>query len=259
MSRYRRYSGRRSNAPSAAIQHIAERRHLSAELGGVDEDVLQIFFRFPPDLLERLMLRYESQHGEKAASYAREAFPRWRSGVTKISGQNAKRLLNFVPEFLSRAEQYDILTKLYERHRSSRTRSLRLEIGGDNAAAIQQINAFVAEVCAAPQLQTLPCTVRNQLEWACNRDASVARQIMAAFETGESMRIADAGRREINTLLESVAKIEGRVTITGHKSVVFPHGVLTVSISNRKNPLGCAALFMIILLVLTKSGMIFLH
>src|SRR5947207_1830761 len=91
-SRSRRYSKRSSAGYERAKQHIREAKELTLQLGGMDKDVKEYFFRLSQAERSRVLLLYGQKHGEDARQYAEETMPLWQSGRVTMSGQNAARL-----------------------------------------------------------------------------------------------------------------------------------------------------------------------
>jgi hypothetical protein len=81
---YRRYNyrGRHRRGRDRALQHIAEAREFSREVGGADEDVKKYFFSLPSNQLRSILDEYEKKYGRKAREYGR----RWgyRAGVRGV-------------------------------------------------------------------------------------------------------------------------------------------------------------------------------
>ena len=98
MSRY--YNGYRRNSYSGSYwgyKNVSERDQLSADTGGIDKDIEQIFLNLPSFKLQSVLIRYGKEHGSSALSYAKKTYPNWKSKKVKMSGKVAERLLNLVP------------------------------------------------------------------------------------------------------------------------------------------------------------------
>ena len=227
---YRRHS-RRSvyRPPSAASQHMAARRELSRRVSGIDGDVLKILFGFGERRFIDLLVAYEQQHGKKAADYMQEAFPRWKEGKTGVSGQNAERLINLAPQFLSNDQRYTLLKKLYEANKAALLERIEIEvILGHTLDAAARIDAGMQKLCAKPTQNRLPEDVQRTVAWVCNEDSTAARSIMAAIETEESLLLASAGKLEVERLIDLLRRMDR--SANGTHAIRFPYGLLWVSV-----------------------------
>lgn len=199
----RRRSSYRSAAPAAAIRHIAERSQLSQRFGGIDREIERIFLGLPPDALSRLLEQYGRIHGEKARAYASEAYPKWKSGAVKMSGQTAARLLDLLPPLLPAAVRFDLVRKLRERHFSRRTIRIQSTPQAWRAELIKPIQDLVA----ASGVFALPADVLDKAKWLADGDAVAAQRLLAAAEQEEAaVRVAyiDSELRRIETLIQDI-------------------------------------------------------
>ena len=113
--RYRRFSGY-DNGRYYAARHISERQYLSLSFGGIDKDVEQIFLSLPFVKLESVFREYGLKYGASALSYARDTYPRWKSGAVRMGGMVAERLLNLVPLTLDTSTRFDLVKKVRAAH-----------------------------------------------------------------------------------------------------------------------------------------------
>jgi hypothetical protein len=97
----RRYYGRRSHTSiagqQAARRHIEEARQFEKEMGGTVSDVKKYFLGLTDAELNAVFVAYSRQYGPSKEAYARQAFSRWKSGRTQMSGSVAKRLFDLLP------------------------------------------------------------------------------------------------------------------------------------------------------------------
>ena len=52
---------------------------------------------------------YAKKYGSSSAAYARKTYPKWRDGITGMSSQTARRVLEIVPAVLSRSQKLELL------------------------------------------------------------------------------------------------------------------------------------------------------
>ena len=229
--RYRRRYHRRSafHGSKAAIQHVSARRELSQRIAGIDQDVLEILYRAPYRTFVDLLLAYERLHGKAAADYLEKAFPRWRDGQTKVSGQSAERLVNLVPKFLTRDQRYTLLKKLYDANKSRQWEHFHVDIVlGHTENVSDKINSVMQRLCSKPKLNELPEAIQRTVAWVCNEDSAAARSIMAAIETEESVLLASGGQVEIKRLIDLIGRMDR--SAQGTHSIQFPYGSLMVMV-----------------------------
>ena len=135
-----------------AVEHMRQRRELSRLVQGIDNDVLDIFFRMDSATFTRLAITYEQLFGADEANYMRRTLPAWRSGATGVSGRNAARLLIAVPLFLSDTQRATLLTKM---RRSGLDEQAVLWLEGQHSAVRDGIKT-VAGRGTGRALPTLP-------------------------------------------------------------------------------------------------------
>src|SRR5207248_2834129 len=80
-------------------------------------------------------------------------------------------------------------------------------------------------LCDKPAEHTLPPSVTRFAQWVADSDAVLARRLLAALETADSLQIVKAARHEIDRLIHAVRVLSQNVTGT-HK-VALPYGTIT--------------------------------
>ena len=96
--RYHRSRGQASTAgQKAARRHIEEARQFEKEMGGTVSDVKKYFFGLKDAELNAVFAAYSLRYGAAKEEYARQAFSRWKSSSTQMSGLVAKRLFTLLP------------------------------------------------------------------------------------------------------------------------------------------------------------------
>lgn len=176
MARGRRSTYHRRNyGHEAAQRHIAEAEELSAELGGMDNEVKAFFFGLNPQQLEPLLLQYGQVYGEKARDYAIDVMPKWRAGTTKMSGTVAARLFNMLPPFMPIDLKLRIVEGLWEQQGKKQTDYLLVPPDMEP----HSILAFVSEKSFGYlQGQEIPQRIRQRFDWLSGSDARVAEQLL---------------------------------------------------------------------------------
>lgn len=185
--RYRRWSGRSSQPTQYSV--------LSGLLGEGVWDIRAAFLALDEDALDQLLDDYGQIHGASAGQYARKAYPKWKSGSTKLSGQTMQRLVELVPPYLEPDQRHHILLKVLKKHkRTPPSQTIRVNIK-EPQEGFRQIDEALANVRASEPLAYLPEHVMEAAKWLYDDDVTAARAML-----GESMKI------ETDMLRESAAR-----------------------------------------------------
>src|SRR4030042_4084045 len=113
---YRRYRSR----TNWSAYHTNQRNQLTSLFAGIDKDIESIFLNLDRNSLESIFLQYGKKYGNNAEKYARNTFPKWKNGATRLSGQTAGRLLNLLPPLLSQNKRYELVKKLRDYYMNKR-------------------------------------------------------------------------------------------------------------------------------------------
>ena len=224
MNRYRR-SSRRFYGAHRASQHVSERNALSYSLGGIDKDVERIFLNLPNLKLETVFIRYGREHGASALSYARNTYPRWKSGGVKMSGTVAERLLNLVPVVLDTSTRFDLVKKLRGAHMHKEHRHVTCEPHDWR----NKVAPIVAELLMASHTFQLPQHAVARVRWLADGDAAAAQRLLAAAEHDEAavrLHFLEAEFKRIDFLLQNI-----KATKQVSHTIEMPQGTISVSIA----------------------------
>ena len=228
MSRYyprRRYGG---NARySGAIRHMQERRELSADVFGLDNDIIERVFRLNSSELAKFFNFYYTKFGKKDGDYAISAFPLWKSKQRGISGMNAKRFIELAPKIFSFDDRYDIVSKLYDKTRREESHYLTVVIG-IHEGAFQEVEKLYVRLCQKPLEHEWPDKVKRFVSWICDEDTSAAKTLITAIETQLSILTVKAARVEIDRLTAAVQNIE--TAHSGNHTIKLPYGTISICI-----------------------------
>lgn len=242
MSRY--YRGYRSRSYSRSYwgyQHVSERNQLSAAVGGIDKDIERIFLNLPTQKLESVFMRYGREHGSSALSYARKAYPSWKSGGVRMSGKVAERLLNLVPAVLDSDARFDLVKKVRDAHRTKVNKHVRCEPHEWRTKVAPE----VAELLASSSQFQLPGAAVSRIRWLADGDSQAAQRLLAAAEEEEAiarLRHLELEFRRIDTLIQN---LQGKKTVS--HTIQLPQGTIHVSIGEPAKA-GCLAIFCIFLI-----------
>jgi len=185
------------------------------------------FLALNEEALDALLDDYGEFHGASAAAYARKAFPKWKCGTTKLSGQTMERLVSLVPPYLEPGQRFEILRQVVEKHRPD-TPYMTVQIDPKQPEeGFAKLDAVLATMKKEDILAHVPENVLVAASWLCDNDITAARALLAQAEgkRNEIMRIAAI--KEVELLKSAVRskKVEHATY-----SVEMPAGCLTVSV-----------------------------
>lgn len=231
--RYNRYRNRRSfggySTPST------KKSRLSGKIGYVWQDILKDFFSLSKSNLESLFSRYEEEYGANAAKYARAAYPKWKSGATKTSGQTIERLVNLVPRYLSTTRRLELLNKVvdYNDRKRGGKKDYRIRINVKSPAeGLRLLTEALDELAPQDILATIPKEVFSVAEWLYDDDITAFRGLIAQSRSTEysiSRTNAENTVRTINQTIANSRSDENTFTDANY-SVSFPTGNLSVTV-----------------------------
>ncbi len=205
-----------------ARQHVAARRRLTERFAGIDRDVEQRFYDLAPDEMESLLEEYGQRFGQKAASYARQTLPRWRSGAVTMSGQTAERLLSLLPPRLSSAERFALIQKLRREclHRPRRAISVTPEDWR------KKVQTEIESVLNERRSQALPAHLASTAQWLTAEDSRAAQSLLRRAEEEEARTLTDRVPSEL-ARLEAIARNVAGARQLAHR-IVLPQGEIHV-------------------------------
>ena len=100
------------------------------------------------------------------------------------SAETLKRFVDIIPQFLTIERRYDLLKKLYERHRNKTSEFVTIIIGNERDG-IMEIREHLESMVNAPFNQTLPDRVITIATWVCDNDAIQSRKMIATIRSEE--------------------------------------------------------------------------
>jgi hypothetical protein len=205
----------------------SQRTQLTRDVAGIDGEVLQHLYTLDSRSLVVLFRGYHDRFGASPAKYALENFNQWKSGNKAPSAQTVARFLKLVPPLLTFDQKFALLKTIYDRTRSKEKHSMEV-ILGHSEGVIVQLNELSKRLCLKPSLHTLSPRAQSVLEWASDNDAQIARRLMVALETQESIAISAASEAELKTLLRAIREMN-QSTVGTHQ-IELPYGTITVTV-----------------------------
>jgi hypothetical protein len=177
----RHYRGRTYVATAgqeAARRHIEEAREFEREMGGTVSDVKKYFFGLRDNELDQIFSAYGRRYGVSAESYARQAFAKWKSGSTKMSGLVAKRLFDFLPLRMPIAVKLELAGNVWRHFGTSSVHHLTV---GPNADAKLVMDKIFDTLNLALQDYNIPQNVKSRFDWLSAGDVSVKENLLNYF------------------------------------------------------------------------------
>jgi hypothetical protein len=209
---------------SAATEHVAQFNELNRKLGPVVSDIKSEFFSLSVEDFDDLVSRYSALHGLSAANYVLEAYPRWESGATKMSGQTMGRLLDLVPKYVSYDSRYNMVKRLCAHHRKKKSETIRID-KDKPLEGLRQLDAAIDSFYDHQNLLGLPDHVIETLNWLNDDDLVAARALLAQVENEEANRVQDIVRRNRGHIRDL---IENKEIKSFEEVISFPNGDLRV-------------------------------
>jgi len=208
--------------------HQSQRARVAEDFGGIDEDVRHIFFRLPESVLTQFFHKYRDKYGTSAASYARTAYRKWKSGKVQPSAQTSERLLDTLPHFLHLEHKCELLRKLREKYRVKETWNLTVSLPNWQQPVIPLVNRLVHQAYS----MELPTDVEKRLSWLASGDMQAGKALLAEVE-------AEAGRIALTHLeseFQNIAQLDNalpsREKLT-HR-IELAYGVINITIERSK-------------------------
>lgn len=197
MSYYRRGYKKNIGGNKFAERHIQEAEAFSTEIGGTDKDVKEYFFSLSRTELNAILSQYGIEYGSSAESYAREAFSRWKSGATKMSGLVAKRLFSILPPRMPLSKKYELAENVW------------IHFGPKSKASfVVSFDACVEEVAHKVALKldndvtyySIPSQVKNRFDWLSSGDVTIQEQLLNHFRNLQKNLAIERVRKELPIL-----------------------------------------------------------
>ncbi|WP_394245041.1 CFI-box-CTERM domain-containing protein [Halopseudomonas laoshanensis] len=223
MARYRRYrSWRYRSSYTPATKFTA----LQSLLGGAVSEIQTAFLALEADAIDNLFSDYGAIHGDSAERYARKAYPKWRSGATKLSGKTMERLVVLVPPYLEPEQRHTILLKILDKHkRQPEHLSIRIDIK-NSEEGFRELDQAMAKLESTDPLAYLPEKVMEAAKWLYDDDITAARAMLAEAVKHETDLIRANAIREIALLKKTISS--GQVKSANY-SVTTPTSRLAVT------------------------------
>lgn len=213
--------------PVAAVRPSAPVLNEDQGLAGLSKDVRELFLNLDDSVLAGVFRAYKSIHGEKKTEYARRTYRRWKTGEVRMSGEISRRLLAFVPRFLSVEQKYSLLKSLWSHVRKGRVLRLAVSSADQVTAAVEAVTRETELACQ----QELPPKIEQWLAWLSDNDFEVAKHLLKDFEAREAAISSKALSDKLAEIFRLVDSANGRA-VSGFSSVELPWGIVEIHVTS---------------------------
>jgi len=169
---------------------VSQRRQLSGDVGGIDNAVLSYLYQLESQSLCRFVQEYRRRFGDGPA-------------------------------------KFELLKGVYDRTRDTETHSMTV-ILGHSEHKLAQLGDLFKRLCQKPSQHTLSPRVQSLLEWASDHDSQIARRLMVALETEQSVSISTAAEGELQRLVRSIREMNQ--SAEGTHQIDLPYGTIVVTV-----------------------------
>lgn len=214
---YRRWSGRNYQPAKYSV--------LVGLLGDGVWDIRSAFLSLDEEALALILEDYGQIYGASAAQYARKAYPKWKAGSTKLSGQTMERLVELVPPYLEPEQRHSVLIKVLKKHkRNPPSQTIRINIK-DPQSGFAQLEGALSGIQISDPLAFLPEHVMEAAKWLYDDDVTAARAMLAESMKVETEMLRTNAIRDLELMRRTIAS--GQVKSANY-TVETPAGRLNV-------------------------------
>lgn len=193
--------------------------------GSAIDEIRKQFENLDQEALDELFSDYGEIHGKSAEQYARKTYPKWKSGVTQLSGQTMERLVELVPPYLDPSQRYSILQIVLKLHKKFGVkRSVKVNLK-EPSIGLSEISDCMDQMIYDSPLENLPESVMQAATWLYDDDVTAARSMLAEASRIENELIVAKAKREIDLLKRAIAS--GQIKSANY-NVEMPAGQLSI-------------------------------
>lgn len=210
----------------------SQRSQLTYLFAGIDKDIESIFLNLDRVSRESIFEEYGAEYGNSAERYARNTYPKWKSGETKLSGQTAERLLNLLPPFLSQAKRYELIRKLRDHYMKKMHTNEHVLTSHEHWK--QDLLPVLNRVIERSSNFKLPDEIKARATWLSGGDADGAIKILTSVEQEEAKLRTAYLEVEFKRLEQYVNIVQNTETVS--HIIDLPQGQIRVTIQQKKEP-----------------------
>lgn len=206
----------------AARRHIEEAREFDKEMGGAVSDVKKYFFELKKSELNELFSDYGRRYGAPKEAYARQAFCRWKSGCTKMSGRVVKRLFALLPSGMPIAAKLALAANVW-RHFGAN--SIHHFTVGPNADVMLVMGKIYEALTAEIRDYNIPENVKDRFDWLAAGDISVKEHLLNYFTQMDKKIAIDSLHAQLPVLQAQMRDHSGHIGSIHTKIEINEHSV----------------------------------
>ena len=190
----------------------------SADIDGMEQDVLHSFATLSPAARRRLFDHYEARFGRPARLYAERAATFWLSRRARMSRELTGRLFELTPAFLAPAARIELAGRLWRRKRGASDALLRVPPQASAEDIIAAVHAHYAQCLQPWQLSQ---ALRERFPWLAQSDVEAQQKVLNMLLRAEGERLLAAADAQIRLLFADDARasrqVRQRLDVAGHK------------------------------------------
>lgn len=222
---YYRYNKRKYRSWRSRDYSPSKYSVLVSLFGDAVGDIKQTFLALEDEALDALLEDYSDMYGDAAGKYARNTFPKWKTGATTLSGQTMQRLVQLVPPYLSPEQRFTLLQKVLKCNKPSKPyKSIRINVK-EPTEGFAELYLALASLQHDDVLAHVPERVMQAASWLYDDDITAARAMLSEAEGRENDIVLASATREVALLRRT---IESGQVKSANYSVQMPSGKLSV-------------------------------
>ena len=227
------YQGKAGQA--AAREQIEQARAFSRELGGTDADVKAYFFSLSDSVLDEVLSAYGKATTPEAESWARQTFPRWKSGATQMSGLVAQKLFALLPPRMPPAKRLELAENIWQQFGP---RSVSKFTVGPNADVKAVLDAVYARLDTAIEAYQIPEEIRARFEWLSAGNMKVKELLFNYFLAMERKIASEKLQQELPVLQKQMREY-GNKTVSIRTTIDIQRHSVIIYIDRRLDSVFC--------------------
>lgn len=172
--------------------------------GALVDEIKRAFLTLDKATFTALLHDYRKIYGDKAADYAENTYPAWKSGSVRLSGQTMERLLAQVPPYLSEEVKLTVMVKLVRQCNLAVSTKKFVINSQAPAKGVELLRAALRHTKSESAIHDLPPRIHEAALWLNAKDAGLANSMLTRVDVevhGEQRRHAQA---ELIKLIDSI-------------------------------------------------------
>jgi hypothetical protein len=185
-------------------------------------DVKTYFFGLTEAELNVVFSAYSQKYGAPKEAYARQAFSRWKSRSTQMSGLVAKRLFDLLPPRMPIATKLELASNVWRHFGTSSAHHFTVGPNADAKLVMDRIHGILT---AAVQNYNIPQNVKNHFDWLAAGDVSIKEHLLNYFRQMDMKIATDSLREQLPVLQAQIRDHSGHTSSVHTKIQIHNHSV----------------------------------